>query len=97
MSINTNATVLTAALDVLPQNQKYLRDAFGSPITEGSCVMDCDHQIGYVRLDLGPYCSGPASAYWDGWFNVTPTRNGDPLRGKVMTGELVHAIRGARS
>ena len=83
--------------NVLPQNEKYLHDAFGSPITEGSCVMDCDHQVGYVRLDLSPYWFGPASAYWDGWFNVTPTRNGDPLRGKVMNGGLVQVLSGTRS
>jgi len=82
---------------VLPQNEKYLRDAFGSPITEGSCVVDHDRQVGYVRLDLGPHGSGPASAYWDGWFNVTPTRCGNPLRGKVMKGELVQLLHGGRS
>jgi hypothetical protein len=80
-------------IHVLPQNQKYLRDAFGSPIREGSCVLDQEKQIGYVRLELGPVCSGPDSAYWDGWFNVTPTRDGNPLRGKVMTGSLVRALR----
>lgn len=81
-------------LDVLPQHRKYLRDAFGSPITEGSCVVDNDHQVGYVRLDLGPHLVGPDSASWDGWFNVTPTRCGDPLRGKVMNGELVQILSG---
>jgi len=84
-------------VDVLPQNEKYLHDAFGSPITEGSCVMDCDHEVGYVRLDLSPQFFGPASAYWDGWFNVTPTRSGDPLRGKVMNGGLVQILSGSRS
>lgn len=84
-------------IDVLPQNQKYLHDAFGSPITDGSCVMDCDREVGYVRLDLGPSCFGPGSAYWDGWFNVTPTRDGDPLRGKVMNGQLVRILSGGRS
>jgi hypothetical protein len=82
---------------LLPQNQKYLRDAFGSPITEGSCVVDYDRQIGYVRLDLGPHCSGPGSAYWDGWFNVTATRWGNPLRGKAMRGDLVQLLRGGQS
>jgi hypothetical protein len=83
--------------DVLPQNQKYLQDAFGSAITEGSCVIDHDRQVGYVRLDPGPRCFGPSSAYWDGWFNVTPRRNGDPLRGKVMNGQLIQILSGARS
>lgn len=79
-------------VNVLPQNEKYLRDAFGSPINEGACVIDYDHEVGYVRLDPSPYCFGPASAYWDGWFNVTRTRNGDPLRGKVMSGRLVQIL-----
>ena len=64
---------------VLPQNEKFLRDAFGSPLREGSCVLDHDRQVGYVRLELGPDFSGPESAYWDGWFNVTPTRDGNPF------------------
>lgn len=81
-------------LNVLAQHEKYLHDAFGSPITEGSCVVDNDHQVGYVRLDLGPHLAGPDSASWDGWFNVTPTRCGDPLRGKVMNGELVQIVSG---
>ena len=84
-------------LDVLPQNRRFLRDAFGSPITEGSCVVDPDHQVGYVRLDLGPHLAGPDSASWDGWFNVTPTRCGDPMRGKVMNGELVQTFGGGLS
>jgi hypothetical protein len=82
---------------VLPQNQKYLRDAFGSPINDGCCVIDHDHEVGYVRLELGPYYSGPDSAYWDGWFNVTPTRDGNPLRGKAMNGSLVQVLRGGAS
>ncbi|MCW2780361.1 MAG: hypothetical protein JWR35_810 [Marmoricola sp.] len=82
--------------EILPENEKYLHDAFGSPIAEGSCVVDLDREVGYVRLDLGPHCEGPASAYWDGWFNVTPTRNGDPLRGKVMNGERVQVLSGAQ-
>jgi hypothetical protein len=45
-----------------------------------------------VRLDLGPHLVGPDSASWDGWFNVTPTRCGDPLRGKAMNGELVQIL-----
>ncbi len=83
--------------DVLPQNARYLRDAFGSPITEGSCVIDHDRQVGYVRLDLGPHSRGPGSAYWDGWFNVTATRNENPWRGKVMRGDLVQLLHGGRS
>ena len=83
--------------DVLPQNQKYLQDAFGSPIHDGACVVDHDRQVGYVRLDLGPGFSGPGSAYWDGWFSVTRTRTEHPLRGKAMTGELVQILSGSRS
>jgi len=82
---------------VLPQNQRYLRDAFGSPITEGSCVLDHEKEVGYVRLELGPGCSGPDSAYWDGWFNVTPTRVGNPMRGKAMIGSLVLVLGGGAS
>ena len=84
-------------LNVHPENKKHLLDSFGSPIAEGSCVVDCDRQVGYVRLDLGPHVVGPDSAHWDGWFNVTPTRGGDPLRGKVMNGERVQIMRGGRS
>ena len=82
---------------VLPENQKYLRDAFGSPITDGSCVMDHEREVGYVRLELGPCNRGPDSAYWDGWFNVTPTRGGNPMRGKAMNGSLVQVLRGGAS
>ena len=76
----------------LPQNQKYQRDAFGSPITDGSCVLDHEREVGYVRLELGPCCSGPDSAYWDGWFNVTRTREGNPMRGKALLGSLVQVL-----
>jgi hypothetical protein len=76
---------------VLPQNEKYLRDAFGSPLGDGACVLDVDRQVGYVRLEFGSP-RGPDSAYWDGWFSVTPTRDGHPLRGKVMHGRLVQLI-----
>ena len=79
---------------VLPQNQKYLRDAFGSPIAEGSCVLDHEREVGYVRLELGPGHRGPDSAYWDGWFNVTRTRTEHPLRGKLSKGDLVQVLRG---
>jgi hypothetical protein len=83
--------------EILPQNERYLRDAFGSPITEGSCVVDHDRQVGYVRLDLGPHGRGPNSAGWDGWFSVTATRNENPLGGKVMKGDLVQLLRGGQS
>lgn len=38
---------------VLPQNQRYLRDVFGTPIHEGACVLDADRQVGYIRLEFG--------------------------------------------
>jgi hypothetical protein len=78
--------------DVLPQNKRFLRDAHGRPITDGACVLDPDREIGYVRLDLGPVFTGPDSAYWDGWFNVTRTRDESPLRGKVLNGTLVQVL-----
>jgi hypothetical protein len=80
---------------VLPQNQRYLRDRFGSPIGDGACVLDGDREVGYVRLEFGTR-RGPDSAYWDGWFSVTPTRDGHPLGGKVTTGSLVQLIGVAR-
>jgi hypothetical protein len=80
-----------------PHNERFLRDAFGSVLTDGACVIDHDREIGYVRLELGPHCSGPDSAYWDGWFNVTPTRDGNPLRGKAMKGDLVQVVRGGQA
>jgi hypothetical protein len=40
-------------LTVLSQNEKYLRDAFGVPLADGSCVLDPDHEVGYVRLEFG--------------------------------------------
>jgi hypothetical protein len=79
-------------LDVLPQNRRFLRDAFGRPIVDGACVLDPDREVGYVRLDLRPHFTGPDSAYWDGWFHVTRTRHESPLRGKVLTGELVQVL-----
>ncbi|PVG83243.1 hypothetical protein DDE18_08055 [Nocardioides gansuensis] len=78
---------------VLPQNEKYLRDAFGSALSDGACVLDADREVGYVRLEYGTR-RGPDSAYWDGWFTVTRTRRDHPLRGKVMTGHLVQLIGG---
>lgn len=83
--------------EIHPLNERFLRDAFGSPITEGSCVVDHDRQVGYVRLDLGPKVCGPDSAYWDGWFNVTATRTENPLRGKAMRGDLVQRLSGGQS
>lgn len=77
--------------EVLPQNEKYLRDAFGSQLQDGACVLDPESQVGYVRLEFGSR-RGPDSAYWDGWFSVTPTRESHPLRGKVMNGRLVQLI-----
>ena len=76
---------------VLPQNEKYLRDAFGGPLHDGACVLDADREIGYVRLEFGTR-RGPDSEYWDGWFSVTRTRIGHPLSGKVMSGPLVQLI-----
>lgn len=76
---------------VLQQNEKYLRDVFGSPLRDGACVLDSDHEVGYVRLEFGTR-RGPDSAYWDGWFSVTRARNGHPLSGKVTNGEQVQLI-----
>lgn len=76
---------------VHPQNEQYLRDALGSPLQDGSCVLDADHQLGYVRLEFGSR-RGPDSLYWDGWFSVTETRDAHPLAGKVMHGSMVNLI-----
>jgi len=76
---------------VLPQNQKYLTDLFGSHLRDGACVLDADREVGYVRLEFGNR-RGPDSAYWDGWFSVTRTRNAHPLSGKVTTGRMVQLI-----
>jgi len=76
---------------VLQQNEKYLRDVVGSPLRDGACVLDSDHEVGYVRLEFGTR-RGPDSAYWDGWFSVTRTRGDHPLRGKVTNGQLVQLI-----
>ena len=80
-----------AANQVLPQNERYLRDVLGSPLRDGACVLDSDHEVGYVRLEFGTR-RGPDSAYWDGWFSVTRTRSGHPLSGKVTNGRLVQLI-----
>jgi len=84
-----------AVMEVLPQNERYLRDRFGSPIRDGACVLDGEREVGYVRLEFGTP-RGPDSAYWDGWFTVSRTREGHPLSGKVMTGSLVQLIGVAR-
>jgi len=80
---------------VLPQNEQYLLDAFGSPIRHGACVVDPDHQVGYVQLEFGTV-RGPDSAYWDGWFSVTPTRSAHPLSGKVLNGPRVQVVGSRR-
>ena len=83
---------MTAVLAaVLPQNERYLWDRFGSALRDGACVLDADHEVGYVRLEFGTR-RGPDSAYWDGWFSVTRTRDEHPLRGKLSTGRLVQVI-----
>jgi hypothetical protein len=87
-----DATALTRTTHpVLPQNEKYLRDVLGSPLRDGACVLDADREVGYVRLEFGSR-RGPDSAYWDGWFAVTRTRDEHPLRGKVANGPLVQLI-----
>ena len=86
-------TVLLAA--VLTQNEKYLTDRFGSPLRDGACVLDADHEVGYVRYEFGTR-RGPDSAYWDGWFSVTRTRDEHPQRGKLATGAMVQLIGSAR-
>lgn len=86
----TTHTIGTS-MPVLPENEKFLRDAFGSPLRDGSCVLDADHQVGYVRLEFGTR-RGPDSLYWDGWFSVTSTRRAHPLSGKVMHGSMVSLI-----
>ena len=75
----------------LPQNEKYLRDAFGASLDDGTCVIDAESEIGYVRFEYGT-TRGPDSADWDGWFSVTRTRDGHPLGGKVLHGGLVQVV-----
>jgi hypothetical protein len=82
-----------AAGRILPQNERHLRDVFGAPLRDGACVLDADREVGYVRLEFGTR-RGPDSAYWDGWFSVTRTRDGHPLSGKLATGRLVQLIGG---
>ena len=79
---------------VLPQNERFLWDRFGSILRDGACVLDADHEVGYVRLEFGTP-RGPDSAYWDGWFSVTRTRGDHPLRGKLANGRLVQLIGSA--
>jgi hypothetical protein len=87
-----DATALTRITHrVLPQNEKYLRDVLGSPLHDGACVLDSDREVGYVRLEFGTR-RGPDSAYWDGWFTVTRTRDAHPLRGKVANGQQVQLM-----
>lgn len=76
---------------VLPQHAEHLRDAFGAPLRDGSCVLDADRQVGYVRLEFGTH-RGPDSLFWDGWFSVTRTRTAHPLSGKVTRGSMVNLI-----
>lgn len=79
---------------VLPQDNEYLRDAFGCALGVGACVLDADPEVGHVRLELSSR-RGPASAYRDGWFTVTRTGSDRSLSGKVMTGRFVQLIGGA--
>jgi len=91
--ITSEPAMITALDAVLPQNERFLRDRFGSQLRDGACVLDADHEVGYVRLEFGTR-RGPDSAYWDGWFSVTRTRAEHPLRGKVTHGPLVQLIGG---
>jgi hypothetical protein len=87
-----DATGLTRTTHlVLPQNEKYLHDVLGSRLHDGACVLDADREVGYVRLEFGTR-RGPDSAYWDGWFTVTRTRDAHPLRGKVANGQQVQLM-----
>ena len=81
---------------VLPQHERHLLDVFGARLRDGACVLDADHEVGYVRLEFGTR-RGPDSAYWDGWFSVTRTRDGHPLSGKLSTGRLVQLIGGDKA
>lgn len=92
--MDTTHRLTRAASQVLQQNERYLRDVFGSPPRDGACVLDSDHEVGYVRLEFGTR-HGRDSAYWDGWFGVTRTRGGHPLGGKVTNGQLVQLIGAA--
>jgi hypothetical protein len=83
---------MTQTMDqVHPFNEKYLLDMFGAPLRDGACVLDADHEVGFVRLEFGTR-RGPDSAYWDGWFSVTRARGDHPLSGKVANGRLVQLI-----
>ena len=76
---------------ILQHNEEYLRDAFGSWLTDGSCVLDAEQQVDYVRLEFGTRL-GPDSAYWGGWIGVTPTRGAHALSDKVAHRSLVNLI-----
>jgi hypothetical protein len=76
---------------VLRQDEKYLRDAFGSAHNDGACVLDADRQAGDCNLAFSTG-RGPDSAHCDGWFSVSRAREGRPLRGKVENGRLVQLI-----
>lgn len=76
---------------LLPDDERYLRDACGAPLRDGSCVLDAERRVGYVRLEFSTR-RVPDSLYWDGWFSVTSTRNAHPLRGKVTRGNMVNLI-----
>jgi hypothetical protein len=86
-----STSMIDTGAQALPQNEKYLRDAFGAPLRNGSCVVDADQRVGYVRLEFGSR-RGPDSPYWDGWFSVTPTRDAHPLSGKVLNGTMVQLV-----
>ncbi|KAA1421838.1 hypothetical protein F0U44_06100 [Nocardioides humilatus] len=89
MSTQTTQIGHTGQIEAL--NAHFLRDAFGRPLTDGTCVVDPDGQVGYVRFEHGNR-RGPDSGYWDGWFTVAPTRDAHPLRGKLVTGSMVSVI-----
>lgn len=65
------------------KHDRFLRNAFGSPLLDGSCVLDADRDVGYVWLEFGTR-RGPDSLYWDGWISVTQTRTAHPLRGSMV-------------
>jgi hypothetical protein len=72
--------------EILPAG-KYLCDAVGSPITEGSCARPRSSRR--PRPDRSqPALLGTRFGHWDGWVTVTATRRRKPLRGKLMGDEL---------
>ena len=76
---------------VLPQNEKYLRDAFGSALRDGACILDGDRQVGYVRLE---YVA--RRGLLGRLVHRHPTRGDHPLHGKVMTGLVEPSWRKVR-